>query len=333
MSRRLDWEERGADQRVAANADQVEFAAISYGSCPFEAGIGDDRIADAMDSYEMPDPREVPAWAKYDATLDSATTHIADEIERRVMILGRSYPFRSAGSRIDYRPSRTLAYEFCLAASRAPSLSEGELKRIPIAFERLVRDIAICYLGRGAKGYRTGWPPDPHECRPARFREVIGRLHVLTGEWQWNPQPDKPQDPSDVKDEGLDFVVWQPMPDRRVGQLFMIGQCACGDNWEMKFSELNKVRLERWIRPLPRPFPVRVFATPRHIPNEAHLGEVNELAGLTLDRARIALLAEMPDNRDFILNQARDAYEDLIRLVIHDFRVRKRPRSRAGRRH
>ncbi|HUT34253.1 MAG TPA: hypothetical protein VNE39_12280 [Planctomycetota bacterium] len=331
MARRRNWEQRGPDDRIAVNADQAEFAAISYGSCNLEAGMADERIADAMDSYEVADPREVPGWARYDATFDTATSDIGQEVVRRAELLDQSYPFCLVGNRIEYRPSRTLAYEFCLAVSQAPGLSEGILKRLPAAFERLVRDVAICYLGRGSLGYRTGWPPDGLEPRPGRFREVVQHLHELTGEWNWDPQADLPRDPAPrhVKDEGLDFVVWRPMPDRRVGQLFMLGQCACGDDWMKKFRQLDIDSLSRWIRPLSRATPVRVFATPRHIPNEPYFGDVNQAAGLTLDRARIALLAEMADNRDFIVEQAKESYEDLIRLVIHDFEVGKPPCSRS----
>lgn len=331
MARQRQWEQRRSDERVASNADQAEFSAVSYGSCNLEAGTADERIADAMDAYELADPRQVPGWAREDAKYDSATSAIAEEVIRRRGLLGQSYPFCLVGNRIDYRPSCTLAYEFCLAASQAPGQSEGELKRLPPAFERLVRDVVICYLGRGSQGYRTGWPPDGLEPRPKRFRQVIEQLHKFTSEWHWDPRTGFPPDPAprDVKDEGLDFVVWRPMPDRRVGQLFMVGQCACGDDWETKFHDLDIDKLSRWIRPLSRATPVRVFATPRHIPNDVHFGEVNQLAGLTLDRARIVLLAEMPDNRGFIVEQARDSYKDLIRLVIPDFEAGKQPRSRS----
>jgi hypothetical protein len=331
MARRHSWEQRGADERVATNADQAEFAAISYGSSNLEAGIGDERIADAMDSYVVQDPMQVPAWATDDAKYDSAMSDVAQEVMRRVELLGHSYPFRLDGNRIVYNRSATLAYEFCLAATQALSLSQGELKRLPVAFERLVRDVVICYLGRGSLGYRTGWPPDARERRPGRFRAVIRRLSKLTGEWNWDPEADLPRDPAPqhVKDGGLDFVVWRPMPDRRVGQLFILGQCACGDDWVMKFKELDIDKLGKWVRPLSRAKPVRVFATPRHIPNDAYFGQVNDMAGLTLDRTRIALLAEMADNRDFIASQAKDSYEDLIRLVIHDFEAGKHPRSRS----
>lgn len=330
MARRRQWEQRRSDERVASNADQAEFSAISYGSCNLEAGIADERIADAMDAYELADPRQIPDWAREDAKYDSATSAIADEVIRRKGLLGQSYPFQLTGNRVVYSRSHTLAYEFCLAVTQAPSLTAGDYKALPVAFERLARDVLLCYLGPGASGYRTGWPPDRREPRPARFRQVVRQLHKLTGEWHWNPLPDLPSDPMprDVKDEGLDFVVWLPMPDRRVGQLFMVGQCACGDDWVMKFHDLDIRKLCRWVRPLSRAWPVRVFATPHHIPNEAYLGDVNEAAGLTLDRARIALLAEMTGNRDFVIAQAREPYEDLIRLVIPDFEVGKRPRVR-----
>jgi hypothetical protein len=34
------------------------------------------------------------------------------------------------------------------------------------------------------------------------------------------------------KDAGVDIIAWRPCPDRLPGQLYMLGQCASGDNWE-----------------------------------------------------------------------------------------------------
>lgn len=170
---------------------------------------------------------------------------------------------------------------------------------------------------------RTGWPSDPGEPRPARFRQVVERLHELTGEWVWSPDPTLPDDPDprDVKDEGLDIFVWKEVPDKRPGKLFVLGQCACGNDYPTKFHDIdaNFEKLKKWVKPLSYATPLRAFATPRHIPNGAYFADVNHQAGLTFDRARIALLAE--GEGENLQRQARNLYAGLIRIVISSFQV------------
>jgi hypothetical protein len=324
MTRSSDWENRGPEFRAGVNADQAEIGAIRFGSCNVEAGIADERTADAMDDFEIIDPEGVESWADADSRFDTATSEIGDEIRRREEMLGGSYPFRLEGNTLAYCQSNTLAYEFCLAVSQSPSLSEGSYKRFPPAFERLARDVVMCFLGPGAEGYRTGWPRDSFEDRPAKFRAVVNRLHELTDEWIWSPAPGRPQDPShiDIKDGGLDFVVWKRIPDGRKGHLFLLGQCACGHDWTEKFYDIDvQLLTESWVRPLSVAQPLRVFTTPHHIPNRTQFADVNNAAGLTMDRARIVLLAEDEANQAAILKAVKDPLPGLISLVIPGFAV------------
>lgn len=323
MAKTAKWNNRRQDERVAKDADQAEMMAVKYGSCNLEAGTFDDRIADAMDDYEIRDPRgEIPRWASEDMKFESATNDIALEVIRRCELLGNYYPFEISGNRLHYTRSDTLVYEFCLAVSLAQSLNEGDHARLPIAFERLVRDALICFLGPGAQGYRTGWPADAREERPVRFKAVIEKLREMTGEWHWSPHPDLGDDPSHqtTKDEGLDVVIWKQI-DRRGGKLFLLGQCACGGSFSTKFHDLDQqlTKLHRWINPISWVAPVRVFSTPRHIPNDAEFHQINKEAGLTLDRVRLTLLAEADSNRDFIKGNVKDSLAGLIGLVIADF--------------
>jgi hypothetical protein len=181
----------------------------------------------------------------------------------------------------------------------------------------------VCYLGPGAQGYRTGWPPDKHEDRPVRFKEVIAKLRGLAGEWNWSPEPGLDDDPSHLtaKDEGLDVVVWKAL-DARGGKLFLLGQCACGNDYTTKYHDLDQhlTSIARWVKPVTWVAPVRVFGTPRHIPNDAEFHQVNKKAGLTVDRVRLTLLAEYDEkHRDFIRNNMKVPYAELIALVITDF--------------
>jgi hypothetical protein len=71
-----------------------------------------------------------------------------------------------------------------------------------------------------------------------------------------------------------------------------------------------------WFRHLSVASPMRLFCIPHHIPNAAYFEEVNRSAGLTLDRARIVLLAENANYRDKIIASAKTGYWDLVNLVM-----------------
>jgi hypothetical protein len=81
--------------------------------------------------------------------------------------------------------------------------------------------------------------------------------------------------------------------------------------------DLTPEGLGAWVNPLPAAGPLRVFTTPHHIPNDAYFAHVNQKAGLTLDRGRIARLAEAEHIRDCIRERMKDSYEDLVSLVVN----------------
>ena len=180
--------------------------------------------------------------------MNDAAGTVAEEFIRRERLMGDAYPFSLGGNTLTYRQSKSLVYEFCLAVCMSPSLSKKPFTTIlPPAFERLSRDVLKCFLGPGSNGYRTGWPSDGFGDRPIRFKAVVEELHRLTGEWVWSPAPGRSNDPSHtaVKDEGLDVVVWKKIGDDRKGHMFLLGQCACGQDWTEKFNQVNVRALER----------------------------------------------------------------------------------------
>ena len=336
MARRCGWEARHQDARTAMDADQVEAAAMKYGSAVLETAVVDDEISGAVEDEPLSDGLQYAEWEKLDCRSEEIVSASAAELTRRSNALGASYPFRLQGNTLHYSGSHTLVYEFCLAVAVAESLSRGDYRKLPPAFERLARDVTVCFLGRGDEtgGFRTGWPGDTNECRPKRFKDMIEELRRVSGcdvkerwEWNWDPIPGYPLDPEprDVKDAKLDFVAWKSIPDGRPGRLFLLGQCACGESdWQGKLHELNVSQLENWLRPLSPVMPVRVFAMPFHVPNTAYfVHDVMKSAGLTLDRIRIALLAEKVENRDFIATQMKEPLLSLIQLVMATLEVVK----------
>jgi len=292
--------------RRSHDADQAEWQALKFGSANINYGLRDEALSG---EYELGSDE-----------LQRAEESLADEIERRIKLFGKCYPFKREKSSLKYVQSKTSAYEFCLSISTLSSISTADGKKFQIAFERLIRDVLKAFLGPGASSFRTGVPGDGLETRPNGIAKVSKLLNaqIGTGEFTWNPRNDIAQASGRRQngDLGMDVVAWKQFPDNRRGNLMLVGQCACGKtDWQTKFSEPDKTRLDRWFRPLTYvPF-VKCFAVPFHIPNHVHFGDVSESAGLTLDRGRIAVICENKVNQKFIRESAPVKYTDLVELA------------------
>jgi hypothetical protein len=208
-----------AAQRAAANADQVEFAALLKGDAPISEGIRDDKIADSLpDNYGI--VGELPTRIENrDVQLDSADSETTSELRRRALLLGDAYPFEISQGSVRYRGSNTRVYEFCLAITQVMDLKPKPYCHLPRAFERLTAHVLKTWLGRDAEFYRTGAPSDGDHA--ATFEETLKELQRRCGEWEWRPRDPRYEDPRSVRDGGVDFVVWKRLPDGRIGSLFV----------------------------------------------------------------------------------------------------------------
>ena len=131
-----------------------------------------------------------------------------------------------------------------------------------------------------------------------------------TGEWRWNPGEGLPESPGQG-DRGCDFVVWPLHADeRRIGQMFVFGQCACGNDWTSKWRDLSIPKLAKWFHPFCIVNPVRSFATPYYV-TDALLKEASEEAGVVFDRARLASISRRAPSE--VIDQ--DMREKMIALI------------------
>lgn len=311
------WEHRHKHTKWADEADQLEWSTSQVGSSPYSAAQMDDEVGDLFVEMQSESESEA-AFPKVsgetvaeridrnlreateesdrsESRKDEMTAGVQAEIERRSLLLGDEYPFvRSAGS-LDFRGAETPgrnAYMDCLRTSVAPSAADRE------AFEGLVAKALEAYLGKGRAAVQLfGWQAKPDDDRPRRIKTMIADLSTASGEWQWKLDNDFPDDPpsSLVKDLGLDAIAWLPMPDKRLGKLFLLAQCATGrTNWDEKLNDVSWERMNNWIRPLPRGWTIRCFAIPFHLPNEVRWKEVSGEGGMFLDRTRLTLLLREP---------------------------------------
>ena len=273
--------------QLSSDADQVELEALRKGFAAIESGAEDELVAGVLAdrAVDRVSSSESAQSQQDDLIRDDSVGPIHEELVRRSHNLRQSYPFDLKEGTLVYAEDRhSPVYEFLLSAS-ASALASRRHAELPRAFERVAARLVTSYFGGNAEGVHFGWPRDGN----TSFKVAAEQLHGRTGEWQWGPE--EQLDPADVKDEGCDFVVWlYPSDGRKIGQLFVLGQCACGNNWQDKYADLNVKRMEKWFNPLSTVEPVRAFATPRHVDDDL-LREASREAGLIFDRARLVLVA------------------------------------------
>jgi hypothetical protein len=300
------------------DADQLELSAIKDGTAPFERALWDEKVTDTLEDEQPPVGDELEGFAIREYQLDSGVTEVVNELKRRRDLLGKAYPFKIEKGFLRYTGSKTLVYEFCLAITQAPELSTKPYCDLPRAFERLTGHIVAAWLGPTASYYRAGWPPDGD--RPSTFRRTIECLHDATNEWWWQARDERYADPKTVKDGGVDVVVWKHPPDGRVGGVFLLGQCGCGNGWDGKLKDLDPELIKKkYVRDISIAGEVRFLATPFHIAHPQAWDDASMAAGLIFDRVRLVAIAESRGNARRIARLARKPYESLIKLVIPDF--------------
>lgn len=278
------FRDKGMLQRLSNDADQAEFEAIKEGTSTFESGFSDDHIASNMDDFEI--EGDLPEWQLKDVANDTAVGGLYEELIRRQSLMGDNYPFIIDGNSIEPHTSIQLTYKFCLAIC---NVNVNEYIDFPRIFELVAMEYIRIYLGDFARSLHTGWPRNSSGSK--KFSEFAKYLHDETGEWLWGPDATLVDEDSNyIKDCGIDFIAWLETPDQRLGRLFFLGQCACGNDWNTKFEDITKTKYERWFNPATYVSPAVTFCTPFSIV-DGYLYQASQEAGLVFDRSRIALLA------------------------------------------
>ena len=272
--------------KISKDADQAELVALRFGETRASSGIRDDIIADTIDddfaNFDAPKEEE---WQARENSIDSATSRIVEELEKRGHMLGELYPFSIEGDVLKYQQSDSLLYEFLLCTSLSPGLTNGKFRHLPRIFERIVTELTADFLGPNTSFCHIGWP---NELR--RFKQTVLVVSQESGELDWRPNDDLPIDGPRSGDEGVDYVLWKTFGcGRPVGQMFFFGQCACGNNWETKLGDISK-RFFKWFEQL-KVTPGKVFAVPYVVP-EVKLREESREAGIVLDRIRLLQAAQ-----------------------------------------
>ena len=272
--------------------DQAEFNAMRAISATLDTAFADDIISgeidDEMDELQL----DGPHWQAQDLVQENILDAVREEVNRRIKLLDNSYPFELRDNRLLYKGSQSGFYEYCLTLTQAQTITEGDLVKLPRFFERAVTGLMRAYFGPGARGLHTGFPRSP----TSTFEQVMRSLEKPPFEWMWLPQEELI--PEHLQDETLDFVVTLQPLDTRAGNLYVLGQCACGNNWPTKVTDPSTSKIRKWFNPPWIVPPIRAFTTPFVIGDHTMRAVANESQALVFDRPRLVRIAEnMLSNR------------------------------------
>jgi len=317
---------RESARKAAINADQVEADAIRQGNSPLAGCLTDDTIAyDRLpEEYDAAtNPNGNPEWAEDDNARETAVGETITEVERRIELLGQRYPFDLSPNKslLTHKPERALSgvYEFCLSFSvTLQDLSANPACQAVREFERLVGRLLKSFLhGEHTEFYRSGAPADGD--RPTTMTAMLIDLNAKTnGEWQFSP-PVGSAAQAEQGDDAIDVVVWKPFGnlDRRIGKLFLLTQCACGDDsyWFGKRKELSPEGFQKtWAGTISFGGVLRSLATPRHVPHDAIWREGTSDGGILLDRVRLTWMGEtcLDQDEQLICKKRLDGYTNKL---------------------
>jgi hypothetical protein len=219
--------------------------------------------------------------------------HFADEafalLEERLTWCGGeqgTYPFLIEPGVVSAKDgAENSAYLFLLLLSKfgiqaGPSHSNGSK-----LFEHLCAAAAVGYFGGNRNRTEALVFGFPRSGASKSFTDAVDELCHRLGE---GGGPGDDPRMSEMKDAALDLVVWNKFQDERPGKIIGFGQCATGERWRGKRTELLPDAFDgTWFKKTLPVRPVRLFFVP-HIIEEAAWNECCRHAGIVFDRCRIA---------------------------------------------
>lgn len=237
---------------------------------------------------------------------------ILQQYRHRRRAVGRGYPISRNGQGFSPRgrPDEFLCYSFLLFASLNQSYNElnyrGGTANEPAVLFELVTAKA---LGKFLNGetIRIGAPRQAPV--PFAFPAAVDYLAATIQE----PVGRRDLEKQESGDDGLDIWAIKPFGDDRTSQLCVIAQCAIGQDWQAKRTELS---LDLWQRHIDWfTHPIKAFAVPFHH-NNASWRETAITAGLIVDRPRIARLVLQRDLDPPVAERMRRWLERRIRDTV-----------------
>ena len=209
---------------------------------------------------------------------------VMSEIEQREQAVGEAYPFILENSRVLQAKDNwqeCIAYVFCLCLSYFGWKPKRGAKVNPwYLFEELACVAAKQYFCGDVIRFGSRF----NRATSSAFSGAIDDLCRRVGEGIGFRR----QSTRNRQDDHVDLVAWKEFRDRKPSKLIIFGQCAAGDNWETKLSEMNPAAFcGQWMIEPPVSPLIRSFYIPFRIPRD-DWQRIGRYTGVLFDRCRVA---------------------------------------------
>jgi hypothetical protein len=221
------------------------------------------------------------------------------EIDDRFLACGGrqgAYPFKVGQQYIQLKKQRdNSVYLFLLLLSRFGKDAGPSGLDAASVFEEICLAAAHMYHGGASPGIGSYHFGAPRRSTPKAFVTALNDMCQKMGEGEGCRT--QRHNIGDQRDAKLDLVVWRSFTDGRPGQLISFGQCATGNNWDDKLSELQpRAFCGMWMKDPPAVDPLRLFFVPFRVEKRRWL-DVAFRGGILFDRCRIAFHTQRLDTR------------------------------------
>ena len=219
---------------IAADVDRLADWVELWCLVEEDSEVSESDIADTLNSSGL-----YGEESREEQDLDLVVENIMSRLRLRQRRLGDAYPFKADDDMIVGLASldERLCFTALLVADMLRfyrhGLDQKSYKgvRFTYLFEK-VAEACISTLCQ-APSVRFGWPRDIHLGWPTSIQDRINFMADLLNV----EATEKSRYQSWDKDIGLDIVARWTMGDPNAGQLYLLVQCATGDNWKGKTGE------------------------------------------------------------------------------------------------
>lgn len=268
-------------------ADWLEFLALSSDGHSVSRSdlIRDLGISGTTDAIENTD---------VDGSIEATADDVFSELDERIISTGGDagpYPFTLSENVLALKTGQegSIYVFLCLLALWAKQ-NDRLFKDGAKLFEDVSAEAIRSYLGGTTNHAKSTVFGFPRRILPKGFADAVDALCKELGEGIGvNRKRPKLMDQKDAK---LDVVAWREFLDKRPGKIIAFGQCAAGQDWAAKKSELGDPCdwWTTWIADRPGAWPIKAFFVPHRVSSRDWL-DVSQNAGVLFDRCRISQLA------------------------------------------
>lgn len=243
-------------------------------------------------------------YANQENRIENLRADVSSELISRGRKLGNAYPFLFNGKLLQIKNIRSYknqwTYLFCLLISYiglekgSRDLKAWDTKQISSLFEKLCTSVAENFLSNkriDAHSLQFGAPRTSWKSEHQSFKKALEFLKSAINEGNVKGSPTANR----RKDAGLDVIAWRPFPDNRTNKLFLLGQCAAGNDFKSKRRELRDFSqyysLEVGI--------IYSFFVPHEVDESDWSYFYYPDIGILFDRSRVAFYSQDWDGKEF----------------------------------